>query len=147
MHPFASLTGARGRLLPVTALRAPLSLVPQWRCMHMTVHSGTRTLQIERVYALQCMLCASLAAAAAVLKMQLPLVLADNVGQECPRLLINREKVGAAEAWSTRSGFLFDRPGDNFRDAAHIGDADDGVLHLCEHLGWADELRALMDAA
>ncbi len=56
-------------------------------------------------------------------------------------------KGGAAEAWSTRSGFLFDRPGDNFRDASHIGDADNGVLHLCEHLGWADELRALMDAA
>ncbi len=59
VHPFASLIGARRRLLPVTALRAPLSLVPQWRCMHMAVHSGKCTLQIET-----CPLCSACCARA-----------------------------------------------------------------------------------
>lgn len=42
-----------------------------------------------------------------------PLV-ADEVHEQCPRLLINREKVGMADSWST-SGFLFDNDKRNYR--------------------------------
>lgn len=54
------------------------------------------------------------------------------VGDRCPRLLVNREKVGDLEF------------GDgNVRDALHLGDCDDGVLQLAELLGWTAALKAL----
>ena len=33
------------------------------------------------------------------------------------------------------------------RDAAFIGEADDGVQQLCRHLGWEKELQSLIDAS
>lgn len=72
--------------------------------------------------------------------------LIDEVHDQCPRLLINREKVGIADGCST-GGFLFDKEVQNYRDAFFLGDADDGVTQLCSMLGWAQELQALVDAA
>jgi len=61
---------------------------------------------------------------------------------DCPRILINREKVG--EVPSRRSFFEmgmskgrgFDFSEEGKRDVLFLGDCDDGVIQLCEHLGW-----------
>ncbi len=61
---------------------------------------------------------------------------------DCPRLLINREKVG--EVPSRRSFFEmgmskgrgFDFSEEGKRDVLFLGDCDDGVSELCKHLGW-----------
>jgi NAD-dependent SIR2 family protein deacetylase len=58
--------------------------------------------------------------------------LQNLVGDRCPRLLVNREKVGQ-----------LDISDDNVRDAMYLGDCDDGVSALAELLGWSDELKAL----
>lgn len=57
------------------------------------------------------------------------------VGERCPRLLVNREKVGDLEFGE-----------DNLRDALHLGDCDDGVSQLAELLGWTADLRVLQTA-
>jgi len=54
----------------------------------------------------------------------------------CPRLLINKKKVGP---------FTKVESPNNYRDVAFVGDCDDGVRELCEILGWTDELNALMN--
>ena len=61
---------------------------------------------------------------------------------DCPRILINREKVG--EVPSRRSFFEmgmskgrgFDFSEEGKRDVLFLGDCDAGVIQLCEHLGW-----------
>lgn len=45
----------------------------------------------------------------------------------CVRLLINLERVGEGM-------FEFDKPGG--RDVLFLGQSDDGITTLCEHLGW-----------
>jgi len=60
-----------------------------------------------------------------------------------PRLLMNREPVGLCER--LKGGFGFHRP-DNYRDVFYRGDCDSGVRQLARRLGWAAELRALVEA-
>ena len=79
--------------------------------------------------------------------------LVDNVSKETPRLLINREAVGAYTAEQRQllklmqrsEGFVFDE-GERWRDVALLGDCDDGVAALAAELGWADDLEALIAA-
>lgn len=78
--------------------------------------------------------------------------LIGRVQTSCPRLLINREKVGT---YSKRSGgysvgmdtygFRFDQT--NYRDALFLGDCDMGVKKLSEMLGWEDDLNSLLVGA
>lgn len=57
----------------------------------------------------------------------------------CPRLLINREKVGqrdwVMEVLEIGSGFDFDSR-DNFRDVAWLGSCNEGCQMLANKLGW-----------
>lgn len=74
--------------------------------------------------------------------------LIDKVPRTTPRLLINRERVGETDS-ALRSlgidrGFNFDQ--EDGRDALFLGDCDEGVRVLCQHLGWHEELDALMTA-
>ncbi|CAN0198838.1 unnamed protein product, partial [Ectocarpus fasciculatus] len=65
-----------------------------------------------------------------------------------PRLLINREVVGAQRdlSWmSNDQGFKFDRF-DNYRDVSFLGSCDDCVFQLCDMLGWRSDLLALLEA-
>ncbi len=56
------------------------------------------------------------------------------MGRFVPRLLINRELVG---------DFDLD-PETNVRDAAFLGDCDEGAKRLAALLGWEQELEALV---
>lgn len=62
-----------------------------------------------------------------------------------PRLLLNREKVGERAA-GREAGFRFDDT-DNYRDAALLMSCDQGVALLARHLGWEQDLEALVKAA
>ena len=90
---------------------------------------------------------------------------------DCPRLLINREKVGSHDESSFLAqlrkrfvsqedfditgeafGALLGREGFNFedprnRDLALVGDCDDGVMKLATSFGWKDELEKLIAGA
>ncbi|KRT82840.1 hypothetical protein AMK59_4243, partial [Oryctes borbonicus] len=71
--------------------------------------------------------------------------LIDRVPDNCPRLLINREKAGHQSGLSLfgfGGGLEFDQE-DNTRDAYWLGDCDDGCVDLADKLGWGDELREL----
>lgn len=59
--------------------------------------------------------------------------LQDLVGDDCPRLLINREQVGNLDFGE-----------DNVRDALYEGDCDAGVEELARLLGWSDEFSELL---
>nr|XP_034185859.1 NAD-dependent protein deacetylase Sirt2 isoform X3 [Osmia lignaria] len=72
--------------------------------------------------------------------------LVDRVRPNCPRLLINKEKVGMQDRLSRllglRQGLIFDsRTG---RDVAWLGDCDTGCQLLAEKLGWDEELKDLI---
>lgn len=74
--------------------------------------------------------------------------LLNQVTDECPRLLINMEKVGQASGMSLASfivgdGLRFDQEG-NYRDVALIGSCDDGCNMLAEKLGWSQDLKKLV---
>ena len=88
----------------------------------------------------------------------------NRVPANCPRLLINREKVGynnaaLIAALLERFGgdddmditsLLLNSRGLNFddkrnRDVALLGDCDEGVLKLAEALGWTDDLVKIQD--
>mmetsp|Transcript_9756 Transcript_9756/g.10767 ORF Transcript_9756/g.10767 Transcript_9756/m.10767 type:complete len:86 (+) Transcript_9756:2-259(+) len=60
------------------------------------------------------------------------------VDRTCPRLLLNREKVGdfgrVLKASEKAGGGLF------IRDVVAQGDCDDGVQKLCHLIGWKDDL-------
>eukprot|EP00591_Stephanopyxis_turris_P008016 CAMPEP_0195534916 /NCGR_PEP_ID=MMETSP0794_2-20130614/43290_1 /TAXON_ID=515487 /ORGANISM="Stephanopyxis turris, Strain CCMP 815" /LENGTH=375 /DNA_ID=CAMNT_0040667911 /DNA_START=64 /DNA_END=1191 /DNA_ORIENTATION=+ len=56
----------------------------------------------------------------------------DMVGSHCPRLLLNRERVGNFQP----------KCESNHRDVFEPGDCDDSVLKLCRLAGWEDELLA-----
>lgn len=74
--------------------------------------------------------------------------LVDRVREECPRLLINREKSGErCGIWSAiglGAGMDFDGA-DNSRDVAWLGECDEACLQLADKLGWAvgDRLTAV----
>lgn len=75
--------------------------------------------------------------------------LIDRVRPSCPRLLINKEKVGMPDRISRflglRQGLIFDpKNTDSGRDVAWLGDCDTGCQLLADKLGWGDELRTLV---
>ncbi|XP_060818561.1 NAD-dependent protein deacetylase sirtuin-2 isoform X1 [Bombus pascuorum] len=75
--------------------------------------------------------------------------LVDRVRSNCPRLLINKEKVGMQDRLSRllglRHGLIFDtRSSHGGRDVAWLGDCDTGCQLLAEKLGWGDELKDLI---
>jgi len=61
---------------------------------------------------------------------------------DCPRILINREKVGEVPSRrgfferGTSKGRGFDFSEEGRRDVLFLGDCDEGVRQLCEHLEW-----------
>lgn len=63
--------------------------------------------------------------------------LLQKVRESVPRLLINREAVGP---------FRFCSMSCCLRDVFLQADCDDGVIQLCEELGWRDELEAIYNA-
>ncbi|KAF9561114.1 NAD-dependent protein deacetylase sirtuin-2 [Mortierella alpina] len=70
--------------------------------------------------------------------------LITKVPPNCPRLLINRDKVGE----DMHSGFDFD---DKWkytfqRDAVFLGNCDDGTRKLAQLCGWEGELQAMFEA-
>lgn len=75
--------------------------------------------------------------------------LIHRVPARCPRLLINRTKCGHSVPALLRFlkpdvGLKFDRK-DNIRDAAFIGDCDEGCLEMAVKLGWRDSLLMLQE--
>ncbi|XP_077862093.1 NAD-dependent protein deacetylase sirtuin-2-like [Saccoglossus kowalevskii] len=74
--------------------------------------------------------------------------LVNRVPEDCPRLLINREKSGQVDPLMQMLGFGrgmdFDSP-NNYRDVAFEGTCDDGCVRLAELLGWKDELLNLVE--
>ncbi|KAA1134724.1 Sir2 histone deacetylase Hst2 [Puccinia graminis f. sp. tritici] len=78
--------------------------------------------------------------------------LISTVPINCPRLLINLEKVGDIGhrgGGADQGGFDFEgiqRGGKEFiRDVLVLGTTDDGVEELCDLLGWKDQLLDLYD--
>ncbi|XP_054264098.1 NAD-dependent protein deacetylase sirtuin-2 [Macrosteles quadrilineatus] len=73
--------------------------------------------------------------------------LVDKVRKTCPRLLINREKVGGPDRLMQMlgmgGGLDFDSPS-NTRDVMLLGDCDQGCQLLADKLGWGDELREMV---
>ena len=76
------------------------------------------------------------------------------VGEDVPRLLLNREKVADCEPELVRAyleagkapkGFVFDGE-HRRRDVFHPGDCDNSVRELCQLLGWEEDLDALIAA-
>ncbi|KAG0164791.1 NAD-dependent protein deacetylase sirtuin-2 [Apophysomyces sp. BC1034] len=67
--------------------------------------------------------------------------LVDEVPDNVPRLLINKELVGAHQ--SPNDGFDFKWRYGKKRDVALLNDCDIGVEMLAELLGWKDDLAAL----
>jgi len=72
--------------------------------------------------------------------------LIDRVGPHCPRLLINMEEVGVSDRLDVllTGGGLQLGKGNNYRDAAWLGECDKGVLELAKGAGWQDELENLV---
>lgn len=65
----------------------------------------------------------------------------SRVRSNCPRLLINKEKVGTQDRLSRllgiRQGLMFDTKGSHGgRDVAWLGDCDTGSELLAEKMGW-----------
>ncbi|KAK0159558.1 hypothetical protein PV327_010654 [Microctonus hyperodae] len=76
--------------------------------------------------------------------------LIDRVSFKCPRLLINKEKVGMQDRLlrliGLRQGFDFDpKNRDIGRDVALIDDCDTGCQLLSQKLGWGEELKTLVE--
>jgi len=73
--------------------------------------------------------------------------LINMVGEECPRLLINREKVGEAsrlEDIICGGGLHFSDSG-GYRDVAYLGSCDAGCGELAKLLGWEEDLKSIME--
>ncbi|XP_043274439.1 NAD-dependent protein deacetylase sirtuin-2 isoform X2 [Venturia canescens] len=75
--------------------------------------------------------------------------LVDRVSSTCPRLLINKEKVGIQDRLTRFLGFgqglVFDpKSSEVGRDVAWIGDCDTGCQLLADKLNWGEELRVLI---
>lgn len=69
----------------------------------------------------------------------------DAVPNDTPRVLINREVAGEADArlreLGFNKGFIFGE--DSYRDVLHLGDCDASIRQLCQLLDWEEELDAL----
>ena len=81
--------------------------------------------------------------------------LVNHPGEDVPRLLVNRERVGEADARvramaalvGHTAGLGFDFVSEtNRRDALFLGDCDDGFRELARLLGWDAELETLVEA-
>ncbi|KAJ1523502.1 hypothetical protein ONE63_001354 [Megalurothrips usitatus] len=72
--------------------------------------------------------------------------LVNKVRDNCPRLLINREKAGEGDRLMNFLGMGggMDFSDKSTRDVAWLGDCDDGCQLLADKLGWGDELRELV---
>eukprot|EP01114_Cavostelium_apophysatum_P021493 TRINITY_DN7518_c0_g1_i1.p1 TRINITY_DN7518_c0_g1~~TRINITY_DN7518_c0_g1_i1.p1 ORF type:complete len:466 (-),score=105.57 TRINITY_DN7518_c0_g1_i1:33-1430(-) len=74
--------------------------------------------------------------------------LIHKVNPSVPRLLINNEVVGRVDPqlalFGITKGFRLGMK-NNYRDVAFIGDCQDGVKELAKHLGWKDELNAVIE--
>lgn len=70
--------------------------------------------------------------------------LVGHAAPSAPRLLVNREAAGTCD--QLRRGFRFhlEEEGQNWRDAWHAGDCDEGCRALAAALGWEAELSALV---
>lgn len=84
------------------------------------------------------------------LKVQPFASLVRHVADSCPRVLVNRERVGEAYGdddfqFQASGGFVFDGPG-AYRDVFCEGDVQESVLRLADLCGWRDELDALIKA-
>lgn len=75
--------------------------------------------------------------------------LVERIPKTAPRLLINKEKAGQDSdmmlLMGLDGGLKFDAK-DNYRDVAWLGLCDDGCHALAEALGWAEELKKLIEA-
>lgn len=72
--------------------------------------------------------------------------LIDRVGPHCPRLLINMEEVGVSDRLDmllSGSGLQLGK-GNNYRDAAWLGECDKGVAEMAKRLGWQTDLENLV---
>jgi len=77
--------------------------------------------------------------------------LANEVSPLTPRLLLNRDSVGAFRAIPSATGGEGEKEAKvnvqesvgNYRDVQVLGDCDQGVLQLCRELGWEEDLMKL----
>ncbi|XP_012264948.2 NAD-dependent protein deacetylase sirtuin-2 [Athalia rosae] len=72
--------------------------------------------------------------------------LVDKVPPSCPRLLINKEKVGMQDRvmkfLGLKQGLMFDNTdGNTGRDVAWLGECDIGCQLLADKLGWGEEMK------
>ncbi|KAJ1351147.1 NAD-dependent protein deacetylase sirtuin-2 [Parelaphostrongylus tenuis] len=72
--------------------------------------------------------------------------LVNEVAEDVPRLLINKEEVGRTNAFERAMGFsgLCYGLKDNERDVFWAGSCDDGCKRLAELLDWEHELELLI---
>ena len=79
--------------------------------------------------------------------------LTDQVREDCPRVLINREPAGmahpevpaeVAKALGMGDGFRFEDAETNYRDVGLLGDCDDQCRQLAAAAGWGAELDAIV---
>eukprot|EP00879_Flechtneria_rotunda_P014274 GHRR01014911.1.p1 GENE.GHRR01014911.1~~GHRR01014911.1.p1 ORF type:complete len:282 (+),score=78.65 GHRR01014911.1:212-1057(+) len=80
--------------------------------------------------------------------------LIDAVPEHCPRVLINRERVGEGTGTmgilsrmlglGGSGGFVFEGDEGCYRDVLYLGDSDDGVRDLAQLLGWDKDLEDLI---
>eukprot|EP00775_Hariotina_reticulata_P006779 gene6779-6996_t len=83
--------------------------------------------------------------------------LIDAVPDFCPRVLVNRERVGEGMGglglmgsllgFGGGGGFIFESSEGAYRDVLFLGDTDDGVKQLARLLGWEQELEELISNA
>ncbi|XP_046606279.1 NAD-dependent protein deacetylase Sirt2 [Neodiprion virginianus] len=76
--------------------------------------------------------------------------LVDMVPPNCPRLLINKEKVGMQDRimrfLGLKQGLMFDPTDTNTgRDVAWLGECDTGCQLLADKLGWGEEMKVLIE--
>eukprot|EP00238_Polyblepharides_amylifera_P003619 CAMPEP_0196578742 /NCGR_PEP_ID=MMETSP1081-20130531/7587_1 /TAXON_ID=36882 /ORGANISM="Pyramimonas amylifera, Strain CCMP720" /LENGTH=304 /DNA_ID=CAMNT_0041898053 /DNA_START=222 /DNA_END=1136 /DNA_ORIENTATION=+ len=69
--------------------------------------------------------------------------LVAKVSSTTPRLLINKEMVGAMDPLTGEGGFFNFGVG-NTRDACFLGECDEGIWQLVDLLGWRNELEEMV---
>lgn len=68
--------------------------------------------------------------------------LVNEVPSTTPRLLINKQSVGAWSLLDDRDASEEEKRS-NYRDVQVLGTCDEGVWHLVRELGWEDDLSRL----
>jgi len=66
--------------------------------------------------------------------------LVNDVKPEIPRLLVNKESVGA---FRRVTGEELPAAHGNFRDVVYLGQCDDGMKALADLLGWSSDLQQM----